>query len=90
MTTNDTFQMPRSRTKSGGKRRRINDFFKKGRYKSYINVTGPGQYEVPQLWGKRDQKALSIKSGPFYTIGARCKTPILSKGHTQDLKGKGM
>ena len=59
------------------------------RYRSYMNITGPADYNMPAFWGTINTTTSNYKSSPFYSIGGRCKTPILSKHHTQDMKGKG-
>lgn len=81
----------RARTKSQGSRRKfkLNKLFGKQKYKFYLNETGPGEYEIANLWGTLNKTQSKINTGPFYSFAARCKTPIISKHHTQDLKGKG-
>lgn len=74
----------KSRSTGGQRRNQI-----RARMKSYMNVTGPGDYNLPRLWGTLNTSSSKMRSGPFFSIAARCKTPIISKEHTQDMKGKG-
>ena len=68
------------------KRSRSNKFMLS---KPYLNSTGPGEYSLPNLWTVSGQGNSKNKVNPSFSIGKRCKTPIISKEHTQDIKGKG-
>ena len=53
-----------------------------------MNETGPGDYEVSTVWGESlDHGNSNIKSAPLYSMRQRCKTPVISKAHVQELLG---
>lgn len=55
----------------------------------YLNSTGPGEYNLPNLWKAQGFKNSRNKQGPSFSISKRCKTPLISKNHTQDMLGRG-
>jgi len=59
-----------------------------GKTRAYLNNTGPGEYDLPNLWKLSGIGNSRNKSSPCFSIAQRCKTPILSKFHTQDIIGK--
>ena len=79
---------PKTKSSQRKSKTRANDHFKKDKYRSYLNVTGPADYNLPILWGNATSSS-NMNSSPFYSMAQRCKTPIISKGHTQDIKGIG-
>lgn len=82
------FQRLHRQSKSTGTNRRRTHGFDKSKFRSYMNATGPGDYNLPTLWGSFHTSTSKMRTSPFFSMGKRCKTPVLSKGHTQDLKGK--
>jgi hypothetical protein len=55
--------------------------------KSYMNATGPGDYELPNLWASV-LTVSNLKNAPLYSMGQHCKPAIISKHHIQDIIGK--
>lgn len=84
--TTKPFEKIYQNTRSNTRSRRTKSFTH-ARLKSYINATGPGDYDLPNLWGAL-KTASNYNNGPFFSMGQRCKTPIISKKHIQDIIGK--
>ena len=76
-----------SNTSNGGHRKTKS--LNSTQIKPYMNSTGPGDYTAPSLWGTTQVLNSKMKSSPYFSMGQRCKTPILSKEQTQDIRGKG-
>jgi hypothetical protein len=52
---------------------------------NYLNQTGPGDYELPDMWVPHAQFG---KTSVSFSFRKRCKQPYLGKGLTTDIVGK--
>jgi hypothetical protein len=85
--SNRPFEMiyNQTRSKEGSTRRGKSQMNTK--IKSYMNATGPGDYELPNLWASV-LTVSNLKNAPLFSMGQNCKPSIISKYHIQDIIGK--
>lgn len=67
--TSKPFERIYQNTKFNGRSRRTKSFTQT-KLKSYINATGPGDYDLPNLWGSL-KTVSNYNNSPFFSMGQR-------------------
>ena len=70
-------------------RKKKNERFSMKKLKSFMNATGPADYDLPNLWLSFHMASSRMHTSPCFSMRKRWKTPLLNKDQIQDLKGIG-